>query len=396
MLARRRRRARRGAAPRRSPPRAGGARHGAAAASCSAQAARAAGHRRRGRLDGAGRRRRRRASPRPSASPSPRSFRCQDYLDNDSPAYAGHAGLGDGPGAGRAHAARPTCCSRRRPPRRDPVGRLHAPARRGRPRQRLVHVHPDPDELGAVYQPELAIVAGLEAFAAAAPARSRRRAPTRARRRCSRRRAASTSATSPRRASCPGALQMSAVMATLRERCRADAILTNGAGNFSVWAHRYYEFRRYGDAARAAQRLDGLRRPGRGRRQGRAPRPPGRLPRRRRRLPDDRPGARDRGAGGAADRRARGQQRHVRHDPHAPGAPLSRAASSAPTCATPTSSPTRGRSARTARWSSAPRTSAAALDEALACGRPALIELRVDPQAITPRQTLDEIRAAAS
>jgi acetolactate synthase I/II/III large subunit len=39
---------------------------------------------------------------------------------------------------------------------------------------------------------------------------------------------------------------------------------------------------------------------------------------------------------------------------------------------------------------------AEALDAALACGRPALVELRVDPQAITPRQTLDEIRAAVS
>ena len=38
---------------------------------------------------------------------------------------------------------------------------------------------------------------------------------------------------------------------------------------------------------------------------------------------------------------------------------------------------------------------AGALDEALACGRPALLELRVDPEAITPRQTLSEIRAAA-
>ena len=37
----------------------------------------------------------------------------------------------------------------------------------------------------------------------------------------------------------------------------------------------------------------------------------------------------------------------------------------------------------------------AALDEALAAGRPALLELRVDPEAITPRQTLSEIRAAA-
>jgi acetolactate synthase-1/2/3 large subunit len=36
----------------------------------------------------------------------------------------------------------------------------------------------------------------------------------------------------------------------------------------------------------------------------------------------------------------------------------------------------------------------AALDEALRCGRPALLELRVDPQAITPRMTLDAIRAA--
>jgi acetolactate synthase-1/2/3 large subunit len=34
-------------------------------------------------------------------------------------------------------------------------------------------------------------------------------------------------------------------MALLRERLPSDAIVTNGAGNFSVWAHRFYEFRRY-------------------------------------------------------------------------------------------------------------------------------------------------------
>jgi len=38
---------------------------------------------------------------------------------------------------------------------------------------------------------------------------------------------------------------------------------------------------------------------------------------------------------------------------------------------------------------------APALDDALAAGRPAVLELRVDPEAITPRQTLAEIRAAA-
>jgi acetolactate synthase-1/2/3 large subunit len=43
----------------------------------------------------------------------------------------------------------------------------------------------------------------------------------------------------------PGALDLGDVIAHLRERLPADAILTNGAGNFSVWTHRFYAFRRY-------------------------------------------------------------------------------------------------------------------------------------------------------
>jgi acetolactate synthase-1/2/3 large subunit len=43
----------------------------------------------------------------------------------------------------------------------------------------------------------------------------------------------------------PGALNMGDVMERLRARLPADAILTNGAGNFSVWTHRFYEFRQY-------------------------------------------------------------------------------------------------------------------------------------------------------
>ena len=38
---------------------------------------------------------------------------------------------------------------------------------------------------------------------------------------------------------------------------------------------------------------------------------------------------------------------------------------------------------------------APALERALAAGRPALVELRVDPEGITPRQTISEIREAA-
>ncbi len=43
----------------------------------------------------------------------------------------------------------------------------------------------------------------------------------------------------------PGPVDLGEVMAVLRARLPEDAILTNGAGNFSVWAHRFYEFRRF-------------------------------------------------------------------------------------------------------------------------------------------------------
>src|SRR5262249_45889377 len=44
----------------------------------------------------------------------------------------------------------------------------------------------------------------------------------------------------------PGDLDLGDVMAHLRQRLPPDAILTNGAGNYTVWAHRFYAFRRYG------------------------------------------------------------------------------------------------------------------------------------------------------
>ena len=133
--------------------------------------------RRRGRLDGADRRRRRRVRRGPARAgrrlvplPGLRRQRAR-------PPTPGHAGLGDGPGAGAAHPRGRRAAGDRRAPGRDPDRRLHARAPR-RPTQRLVHVHPDPDELGAVYQPELGIVVGPRGASRPPPARSRRRAPS--------------------------------------------------------------------------------------------------------------------------------------------------------------------------------------------------------------------------
>src|SRR6266850_1447316 len=43
----------------------------------------------------------------------------------------------------------------------------------------------------------------------------------------------------------PGPLQMAEIVGHLRERLPPDAIVTNGAGNFSTWAHRFYRYRRF-------------------------------------------------------------------------------------------------------------------------------------------------------
>jgi acetolactate synthase-1/2/3 large subunit len=44
----------------------------------------------------------------------------------------------------------------------------------------------------------------------------------------------------------PGAVNLGEIIVSLREKLPADAVICNGAGNFSVWVHRYHRFRRYG------------------------------------------------------------------------------------------------------------------------------------------------------
>lgn len=106
----------------------------------------------------------------------------------------------------------------------------------------LVHVHPDANELGRVYQPALAIQAApgplLSALLARPPEVAARRGRTVEAH-------ASYRDWSERPAAKPGAFQYGEAVTWLRERLPADAILCNGAGNFATWIHRYYRFRRF-------------------------------------------------------------------------------------------------------------------------------------------------------
>ncbi|MBI3454271.1 MAG: thiamine pyrophosphate-binding protein [Candidatus Rokubacteria bacterium] len=169
------------------------------------------------------------------------SFRCQDYFDNTHPTYAGHLGIGLEP----ALAARI-----KRADLLIVVGaRLGEATTAGytlidipRPRQTLVHVHAGIEELGRVYQADLPINAGYAEFAAAA----RRLPPVDSSRwREAAREARGAYLQSLEPSPQPGALDMGEVMKILRRRLPADAIMTNGAGNYTAWLHKFYPFRRY-------------------------------------------------------------------------------------------------------------------------------------------------------
>jgi len=173
--------------------------------------------------------------------PTAVSFRCQDYVDNTLPIYAGDVGIGiNAKLADRVRNADLliACGPRLGEMTTSGYTLIDVPV----PKQTLVHIHPGAEELNRVYQPALAINAGLANFAAAAA----QLAPP---------------ATIPwgdaaaaahedylanqKSPPPPGPLDMVAVVEHLREVLPADAILTNGAGNYTVWFHRFYRFSKW-------------------------------------------------------------------------------------------------------------------------------------------------------
>ncbi|WPB58378.1 thiamine pyrophosphate-binding protein [Xylophilus sp. GOD-11R] len=111
--------------------------------------------------------------------------------------------------------------------------------------RRLVHVLPDPAELGRVYQADLEICATPEALVQALSSIEPDTDPARgdALRQA---RQAQIAYADPASVRSPGDLQMAAVMAHLAQVLPADAIVCNGAGNYAIWVHRFLPFRRYG------------------------------------------------------------------------------------------------------------------------------------------------------
>jgi acetolactate synthase-1/2/3 large subunit len=169
------------------------------------------------------------------------AFRYQDYFDNRHRCYVGCAGIGLDPKLAAAV--------------KEADLLLVVGARLGEmttsgytlidipdPKQFLVHVHPSPDELGSVYRPDISIAATARTFTEGlaglrAPAKiawSARRAELRA---------AYEKSLEP--VPLPGAVKMAEVVRTISELLPEDGIITNGAGNFAAFVHRYFQYKRY-------------------------------------------------------------------------------------------------------------------------------------------------------
>ncbi|MDF1609615.1 thiamine pyrophosphate-binding protein [Hoeflea sp. YIM 152468] len=118
------------------------------------------------------------------------------------------------------------------------------------PAQPLIHVHADAGELGRVYRPTLAINADPASFAEALSTLEVDTTPARAERTANMHGAYLTWSTPPETG--PGDVHMGPIIDWLRDYLPDDAILTNGAGNYATWVHRYVRFRNFATQAAPA------------------------------------------------------------------------------------------------------------------------------------------------
>lgn len=168
------------------------------------------------------------------------AFRFQDTFDNHHPQYAGDVGIAINPKlAQRIQNSDLVIAIGPRLGEMTTGGYtlLRAPC----PTQKLVHIHASAEELCRVYQPELAIHATMNAAARSLEVLA---APQAVPWSDWTAQAHADYLGNLQPQALPGDIDMPAIVACLQRHLPADAVLTNGAGNFASWMHRFY--RHYG------------------------------------------------------------------------------------------------------------------------------------------------------
>jgi acetolactate synthase-1/2/3 large subunit len=164
------------------------------------------------------------------------AFRFQDTFDNHHPQYAGDVGIGINPKlAARIRESDLVIAIGPRLGEMTTGGyTLLTPPKAA---QKLVHIHASAEELNRVYQADLAINATMNAAARSlevltAPPELPWAAWTEA--------AHADYEGNLQPQKLPGTIDMPAIVATLQKHLPPDALITNGAGNFASWTHRFF------------------------------------------------------------------------------------------------------------------------------------------------------------
>ncbi|HKX42826.1 MAG TPA: thiamine pyrophosphate-dependent enzyme, partial [Burkholderiaceae bacterium] len=166
------------------------------------------------------------------------AFRFQDLFDNRHANYAGDVGIGINPKlAQRIREADLVIAVGPRLGEMTTGGYtlLEAP----RPRQTLVHVHAGPEELGRVYAADLMLQSSMACAAKALETLAPPAGPLPWHEWTA---AAHADYEANLEAMPVAPLDLAVVVKTIQRLAPADSILTNGAGNYSGWLHRYYRY----------------------------------------------------------------------------------------------------------------------------------------------------------
>ncbi|HYN63501.1 MAG TPA: thiamine pyrophosphate-binding protein [Candidatus Limnocylindrales bacterium] len=164
------------------------------------------------------------------------AFRFQDTFDNHHPLYAGDVGIGISPRlAARVRESDLVIAIGPRLGEMTTGGYslLEAP----RPKQKLVHFHASAEELNRVYQADLAINSSMNAAARSLEVLT---APPNVPWSAWAQAVHADYEANLEPQPLPGPIDMPAIVALLQKHLPADAVLTNGAGNFASWIHRFF------------------------------------------------------------------------------------------------------------------------------------------------------------
>ena len=169
------------------------------------------------------------------------SFRRQDLIDNRHPNYAGVIGLGINPKL-KARLDETDLLIVLGPQLGEIVSGGYTYFTFPKPKQTFVHISAGVDELGKVYQADLGINSGMAEFCAAA----RTMEPVKGAWAGEAAAAHADYMAFSTPAPMPGDVNYSEIVGWLSDTLPEDAVITNGAGNYTVWVHRFFRYKQYG------------------------------------------------------------------------------------------------------------------------------------------------------